>query len=309
MMTLRGIKANLDKIKAILDMGPSTSINEVQRLTGRIAALSRFISKSAEKGLPFFKTLKKVKSFEWTEECQQAFEDLNVYLAKLPLLVEPIPGNTLYLYISSTFQAVSSVLVREEDDTQTPIYYVSKVLNGAESRYPPIEKMALALVITARKLRPYFISYPVGVRTNTPLKQVLDGSSTTQGSGAGVVITTPQEDDMEFAIKFDIKASNNEAEYEALVLGMRMAQDVGALHLLAYSDSQLIVKQVCREYKAKEESMVQYLQQIEELKTRFKSFQLQQIPREENIKADSLSKLASALEDCKTRRITVQHLP
>ncbi|KAL0453932.1 UNVERIFIED_CONTAM: hypothetical protein Slati_1371300 [Sesamum latifolium] len=210
----------------------------------------RFISKSAEKGLPFFKTLRKVKNFEWTKEYQQAFEDLKAYLAKLPLLVKPIPGDTLYLYISSTPQAVSSVLVREEEGNQTPIYYISKVLNGAESRYPPIEKMALALKITARKLRPYFLSYTVGVRTNTSLKQVLgkpetsgrlikwtielseydisylprttikaqvladfvsemagttqeevpevrpwllhvDGSSTVQGSGAGVVLTTP----------------------------------------------------------------------------------------------------------------------
>ncbi|KAL0378417.1 UNVERIFIED_CONTAM: Ribonuclease HI [Sesamum radiatum] len=114
---------------------------------------------------------------------------------------------------------------------------------------------------------------------------------------------------MEFAVKFEFRASNNEAEYEALVLGMRIAQDAGALHLLAYSDSQLIVKQVNGEYEAKEEIMVQYLQQIEELKSKFKSFQLHQIPREENFKADSLSKLASALEDCKTRRITMQHLP
>ncbi|KAL0413180.1 UNVERIFIED_CONTAM: hypothetical protein Sradi_1519700 [Sesamum radiatum] len=90
---------------------------------------------------------------------------------------------------------------------------------------------------------------------------------------------------------------------------MRMAHDAGSLHLLAYSNSQLIVKQVSGEYKAKEESMVQYLQQIEELKTKFKHFKLQQIPREDNVKADSLSKLASALEDYKTRRITMQHLP
>ncbi|KAL0423476.1 UNVERIFIED_CONTAM: putative protein K02A2.6 [Sesamum radiatum] len=86
-VTQRDIKANLAKIKAILDMGPPTSINEVQRLTGRMAALSRFISKSVEKGLPFFKTLRKVKDFEWTEECQQTFEELKAYLAKLPLLL------------------------------------------------------------------------------------------------------------------------------------------------------------------------------------------------------------------------------
>ncbi|KAL0385967.1 UNVERIFIED_CONTAM: Ribonuclease HI [Sesamum radiatum] len=114
---------------------------------------------------------------------------------------------------------------------------------------------------------------------------------------------------MEFAVKFEFKALNNEAEHEALVLGMRMAKEAGVSHLLAYSDSQLVVRQANGEYEAKEESMVKYLHQIEELKTRFKSFKLRQIPREENIKAQSLSKLASALEDCKTRRITVQHLP
>ncbi|KAL0446276.1 UNVERIFIED_CONTAM: putative protein K02A2.6 [Sesamum latifolium] len=150
MVTQRGIEANQDKIKAIMDMGPPTSINEVQRLTGRIAALSRFILKSAEKGLPFFKILRKVKSFEWTKEFQQAFEDLKTNLARLPLLVKPVPGDTLYLYISTIAQTVSSVLLREEAGNQTPIYYVSKVLNGAESRYPPIEKMTLTLVITVK---------------------------------------------------------------------------------------------------------------------------------------------------------------
>ncbi|KAL0373210.1 UNVERIFIED_CONTAM: hypothetical protein Scaly_1002600 [Sesamum calycinum] len=114
---------------------------------------------------------------------------------------------------------------------------------------------------------------------------------------------------MEFAIRFDFKASNNEAKYEALALCMSMAQDAGALHLIAYSDSQLIVKLVKGEYKTKKESMIHYLQQIEQLKTKFKSFQLQQIPREDNAKADYLSKLESTLEDCKTQCITVQHLP
>ncbi|KAL0453044.1 UNVERIFIED_CONTAM: hypothetical protein Slati_1282500 [Sesamum latifolium] len=151
--------------------------------------------------------------------------------------------------------------------------------------------MALALVVTARRLRPYFLSHPIGVKTNTLLRQTLgkpdtsgrlvkwavelseydisymprttikaqaladfisemaemsvkdtsqdqvwllhvDGSSTTQGSGAGIVITTPQGEDLEFAIKFGFKASNNEAEYEALVIGMRMAHEAGARHLL-----------------------------------------------------------------------------
>ncbi|KAL0412333.1 UNVERIFIED_CONTAM: Ribonuclease HI [Sesamum radiatum] len=137
----------------------------------------------------------------------------------------------------------------------------------------------------------------------------VDGSSTTQDNGASIVITSLQGEDLEFAMKFDFKASNNEAEYEALVIGMRMAHEVGAKHLLAYSDSQLIVKQVEFIYEAKEESMIQYLQQIKELKTSFNHFQIIQIPREENIKVDCLLKLASALEDCRTRHITIQYLP
>ncbi|KAL0313138.1 UNVERIFIED_CONTAM: hypothetical protein Sradi_5713100 [Sesamum radiatum] len=169
-----GIEAKPLKIKAILDMKAPTCVNEVQRLTGRIAALSRFISKSAEKSHPFFKTLRKTKTFQWDASCQHAFEELKDYLAKLPLLVKPTPGDTLYLYISATPQAVSSILLQENEGKQLPIYYASKVLNGAEERYTPIEKMALALVTTARRLRPYFLSHPIGVKTNTPLKQTLE---------------------------------------------------------------------------------------------------------------------------------------
>ncbi|KAL0394742.1 UNVERIFIED_CONTAM: Pro-Pol polyprotein [Sesamum latifolium] len=102
MVTLTGIKANPLKIKAILDMEAPTCVNEVQGLTGRIAALSRFISKAAKKSLPFFKVLRKAKTFEWDAPCQQAFEELKSYLAGLPLLVKPFPGDTLYLYLSAT---------------------------------------------------------------------------------------------------------------------------------------------------------------------------------------------------------------
>ncbi|KAK4385725.1 Retrovirus-related Pol polyprotein from transposon [Sesamum angolense] len=103
-------------------------------------------------------------------------------------------------------------------------------------------------------------------------------------NGANIVITSPHEEGLEFTVKFGFKASNSEAEYEALMISMKMTHEAGARHPMAYSDSQLVVKQVEGTYEVKEENMKQYLQQIAERKTSFKSFQLTQIPREENIK-------------------------
>ena len=156
MVSKRGIEANPDKIKAILDMKAPTSLKEVQKLTGRLAALGRFISKSGEKCLPFFKALKKVKDFIWTDESQKAFEDLKRYMAEPPLLAKPNAEKVLYLYLAVFDKAINAVLVKEEEKIQKPVYYVSKTLHGAELNYSAIEKFALTMITTSRKLRPYF---------------------------------------------------------------------------------------------------------------------------------------------------------
>ncbi|KAL0298937.1 UNVERIFIED_CONTAM: Retrovirus-related Pol polyprotein from transposon opus [Sesamum radiatum] len=285
MISERGIEANPEKINAIMDMSPPKSIREVQKLAGRLAALNRFISRSADKGLPFFKILR-------------AEQSLN--------------GETLYLYLAVSENAVSSVLVRQENREHLPVYYVSKVLQGAEPRYSQIEKLALSLVIAARKLRPYFQSHQVTVLTNHPLKQLLaspklsgrmvkwavelseygiefhprpaikaqvladfvvelaydeasistptwsvyvDGSSTPTGSGAGVALESPQGDKFEYAIKLDFPSSNNEAEYEAFLVGCELALAAGAKRIVIYSDSQLVVNQVQGSYEARDEKM------------------------------------------------------
>ncbi|KAL0293069.1 UNVERIFIED_CONTAM: hypothetical protein Sradi_6958500 [Sesamum radiatum] len=74
MVSQRGIEANPEKIEAIIKMQPSSTTKEVQKLVGRMAALNRFISRSSDKGLPFFKVLKKVDGFSWTEQCQAALK-------------------------------------------------------------------------------------------------------------------------------------------------------------------------------------------------------------------------------------------
>ena len=96
------------------------------------------------------------KSFKWTDECQKAFEDLKKYLSSPPLLSPSKLGEELYLYIAVSQATVNPALVREEEVSQQPVYFISKVFRGVEERYPQMEKLAFALVAAARKLKPYF---------------------------------------------------------------------------------------------------------------------------------------------------------
>jgi hypothetical protein len=108
-----GIEANPEKIKAIETMMPPARIKDVQKLTGSLAALSRFISKLTERALPFFRLLRKSSPFSWTEEAERAFQELKQHLVSLPILVALEPGELLYLYIAAATEAVSMVLVAE----------------------------------------------------------------------------------------------------------------------------------------------------------------------------------------------------
>ncbi|XP_073035186.1 uncharacterized protein [Primulina eburnea] len=173
MVTERGIEVNPEKVRSITEMASPKSVKDVQRLTGRIAALSRFISRSAHRSYPFFQALRKAKEFGWDEKCEKAFEELKNHLAGLPVLEKPGPGEKFWVYLSATEYAVSSVLIREEGTDQRPVYYVSPALKGPEVRYTEVEKVALALIITARKLRPYFLSHPITLLTNTPLGRIM----------------------------------------------------------------------------------------------------------------------------------------
>ena len=129
------------------------------------------MSRATDKRLPFFRTLK--KCFEWTDECQQAFEELKAYLSSSPLLSPLQPGEELFLYLAVSPAAVSAALVREEEKVQKPVYYASRALHGAEERYPPMEKLAFALVMAARKLKPYFQAHMVNVLTDKPLRRAM----------------------------------------------------------------------------------------------------------------------------------------
>uniref|UniRef100_A0A2N9FYD5 Uncharacterized protein n=1 Tax=Fagus sylvatica TaxID=28930 RepID=A0A2N9FYD5_FAGSY len=324
MVSQRGIEANPDKIKAILEMQPPKNIKE--------------------------------KAFEWTDECQQAFEELKKYLTEPPLLSPSKQGEELYLYLAVSPTAVSSALIREEERRQLPVYYTSRALRGAEERYPPMEKLAFALVTAARKLRPYFQAHTIVLLTNHPLRKAMskpdaagrliqwsielsefdidyrprtaikaqaladfiaeftskddeptedveqtskwtvniDGSSTKDSGGVGVVLRSPEGDIIKQAIRLQYPTTNNEAEYEALLVGLKTAKILGATELDVRSDSQLVVGQVNGDYEAKEGRMQQYLQLVRHQISQFHEVRLCRVPREQNTEADQLAKSASS---------------
>jgi hypothetical protein len=137
LVSARGIEANLEKIQAILTMGKPTKLHDVQKLTGCIAALSRFVARLGEKALPFYALMKKSgDKFEWTEEADAAFAQLKKVLSTPPVLVAPKEKEPLLLYIAATHQVVSTVLVVERSEegkahgVQRPVYFISEVLSS-----------------------------------------------------------------------------------------------------------------------------------------------------------------------------------
>ena len=154
----RGIEANPEKISAITRMGPIQNIKGVQRITGCLAALSRFISCLGERGLPLYRLLKKVDRFKWTPEAQEALDMVKQLLTKAPILVPPSDGEALLLYIAATTQVVSAALVVEREEeghalkVQRPVYFISEVLSDSKTHYSQIQKLLYAILITKRKL-------------------------------------------------------------------------------------------------------------------------------------------------------------
>ena len=170
MVTHRGIEVNLDQIRAINSLQPPRNPKEMQKLTGMMAALNWFISRSAERCRPFFLLLRKWKEFQWSEECVTAFQDLKRYLSHPPIMFSPVVDEVIFAYLAVALHAISLVLIRVDNGIQRPVYYVSKSLKKAEVRYLPLEKAILAVVHATRKLPHYFQAHTVVVLTQLHLK-------------------------------------------------------------------------------------------------------------------------------------------
>jgi hypothetical protein len=175
LVSTKGIEVNPDKIKVLIEMQDPVSVKDVQKPTGRVAALNRFIPKAAERSLPFFQVLRSTKNFQWSETQKQAFQELKYYLSNMTKLCPPEPRSPLLLYVSTSNSAVSAVLVQEKEGgklKQIPVYFASEALSGSKIFYSELEKIAYEVIMTARKLRHYFEGHRIRVITNQPLNDL-----------------------------------------------------------------------------------------------------------------------------------------
>nr|CAN76908.1 hypothetical protein VITISV_006597 [Vitis vinifera] len=347
MVSQRGIEVSPDQVKAVMETPPPRNKKELQRLTGKLVALGRFIARFTDELRPFFLAIRKAGAHGWMDTLSM----------QPPILSSPIPKEKLYMYLAVSEWAISAVLFRcPSPKEQKPIYYVNRALADVETRYSKMELTALALQSAAQKLRPYFQAHPVIVLIDQPLRNILhkpdltgrmlqwvielsefgiefqprlsmkgqvmadfvleysrrpsqfhesskqewwtlrvDGASRSSGSGVGLLLQSPTGEHLEQAIRLGFSASNNEAEYEAILSGLDLALALSVSKLRIYSDSQLVVRHVQNEYEAKDARMARYLAKVRNTLQQFTEWTIEKIKRADNRRADALAGIAAFL--------------
>jgi hypothetical protein len=338
-----GIEANPEKILAIMDMGPIKNLKGVQRVTGCLAALSRFIARLGERNLPLYKLMKKSDHFTWTPEAQEALDKLKNILKSPLMLTVPTTEEPMLMYISATTHVVSVALVVEREEpgrsqkVQRPVYFVSEVLSDSKTCYSQMQKLVYAILMTKHKLRLYFYAHPITVVSKYPLGEIIqnpeadgriakwvleligqnityaprsaiksqvladfvaewtemqtppakiehetwimyfDGSVMKEGAGVGLIFISPLGVRMEYMVRLHFPASNNAAEYEALINGLRIAIELGIKHLEIRGDSELVVGQVMKDQNCVDPRMAAYFQAVRDLEGKFHGLELHHV--------------------------------
>ncbi|XP_021825361.1 uncharacterized protein LOC110766353 [Prunus avium] len=334
---------------------------------GRLSYIRRFIPGLAAIMSVFAPLLKKVRPYEWSKECQEAYQQVQQIITKLPTMRAPIP---LKLYLAATNTAVGALLAQDDHGgKEGPIDYVSRQLRGAKTRYPTTELLCLALVYAAQRLRHYFLTHklqlvvksdPVRYLLTRPVlsgclarwllqlsefditcttpraiegqavidmllyflkkkdrffREVLgelletvavvteeelwtlyfDGSSTSNGGGAGVVLINPEGQATALSFKLNFSCTNNVAEYEAFIMRLSTAKEMGIERIKIIGDSNLVLSQLQGSFAMKESTLAPYRTTAEKLVSSFEEVLLEHIPGVTNRYADALATLGSKL--------------
>ncbi|GFZ14587.1 hypothetical protein Acr_24g0007770 [Actinidia rufa] len=326
LVTRREIEANPEQIIVISNLVSPRTAKEVQKLTGMATTLNRFISKSSNKCRSFFQQLRKNRKFLWNE-CELALQQFKKYVTELPLISTPDEGELLYVYLIVSNHAASSVLLREVDGEQRPIYFVRKTFTDCQRRYLPLKKLVLALVLTLRKLSHYFQAHPIAIYTEFLLKNILSSISVwptlqmdqqgclafqpkpgdhevnrkppqnTKTTVAGEiskvleVVVEPPQIDLTSAWEIFVDRAKNSLGMWA---GSANKLKVPELHI--FSDSKLVVNQVTWKFEARGAKMAKYLAIAKAFLTEFKADKIEQVGRDLNSHIDALAGLASVFE-------------
>nr|GEY28128.1 reverse transcriptase domain-containing protein [Tanacetum cinerariifolium] len=282
----------------------------MQSLAVKLAALNRLLSRSAQKSLPFFETLKDITKankhdYQWTEKVENAFQELKKIILDLPALTTSLLKETLFIYLAASKEAVCAVLLVVRKGKKYSVHYASRTLHDAECNYDPLEKLVLALRHVSRRLRRYFEAHLITVFIDQPIKKILnkedtsgklaqysielraynityepriankgyiladfinevsvgseiytDGTSSVRGSGTGLVLISPTKTEYTYALRLNFKSTNNQANYKALLVGLRIAMKMGVQSLSINVDSKFVASQINGNYEACKENMI-----------------------------------------------------
>nr|XP_023892690.1 uncharacterized protein LOC112004688 [Quercus suber] len=302
LITSRGIEVNPDQIEAIKRLNPPSNPKEVQVLTGMLAALNRFISKLANRCRPLYQILKKWAGFLWNKECDQAFRDLKDYLVRAPMLAAPEPGEDLFMYLAVSEHA--SLLKR---------YFTGRIakwgtrLASFDIRYRPRHSVkGQVLADFVAEFSPKSSGEMICCVEAGTWRVFVDGASSAPGAGAGIVIFSPEGIRLENSYRLGFRASNNEAEYEALLAGLRSVLKIGARNVEVFSDSRLVVNQVQGHFEARDPRMKVYLHVAKQIMGEFVTVKISQVGLVQNRHVNSLAALASSNIEDVPRMIRVE---
>uniref|UniRef100_A0A2N9HE72 RNA-directed DNA polymerase n=1 Tax=Fagus sylvatica TaxID=28930 RepID=A0A2N9HE72_FAGSY len=273
----RGIDVDPAKASAVATMKAPTSHKELKSFLGRLSYIRRFIPGLAAVTAVFAPLMKKGVPFIWSTACQQAFEKIQQIMTKLPTVCAPVPGRPLRLYLASNSEAIGGLVAQEDEEgTERPIYYVSRALKDAETRYSGAERACLALIYASQRLRHYFLAHKIQLITKShPIRSLLH-RPVLSGRLAQWLLQLSQ---------YEITTETPTAIKSQAIADL-LAQFPG-------EDSSSISHETKGEFSLKEPSLALYRALAQKLEEEFDTFEISHAMRCENRYADALATLGS----------------
>ncbi|GAU43712.1 hypothetical protein TSUD_179950 [Trifolium subterraneum] len=296
----KGIEVDPDKVRAIREMPAPQTEKQVRGFLGRLNYISRFISHMAATCGPIFKLLRKNQGIVWTEDCQKAFDSIKEYLIEPPILIPPVEGRPLIMYLTVLEEFMGCVLGQQDETAWAAKrlrHYLINHTTWLISKMDPIKYIFGKAALTGRIARWQMLlsEYDIEYRPDPESKWglIFDGAVNVYGSGIGAIIVTPKGAHIPFTARLQFDCTNNIAEYEACIMGIEEAIDLRIKNIDIYGDSALVVNQIKGEWETRHAGLIPYRDYARRLLTFFNKVELHHIPRDENQMADALATLSS----------------